>query len=128
MNTEYTIYEFRTCAQKQGETLGMNVTELKKLAKFCNFQNLDHQLKSQIIQNCRSTELRTQILEKHDWTLKQVLDKGRAMELSKTPGRHHRMRRNIGELSPNEVHEQAKAATVEGQGNTEGTTPTMRPM
>ena len=49
MNTEYAIYEFRTRAQEQGETLDMYVTELKKLAKFCNFQNLDRELKSQII-------------------------------------------------------------------------------
>ena len=60
----------------------MYVTKLKKLAKFCDFQNLDRELKSQIIQNCRSTKLRTQSLENRDWTLKQVLDKGRAMELS----------------------------------------------
>ena len=47
MNTEYAIYEFRfrTHAQEQGETLDMYVTELKKLAKFCNFQNLDRELK-----------------------------------------------------------------------------------
>ena len=82
MNTEYAIYEFHTHAQEQGETLNMYITELKKLAKFCNFQNLDPELKSQIIQNCRSTKLRTQSLKNHDWTLKQVLDKGRAMELS----------------------------------------------
>ena len=82
MNTEYAIYEFRARAQEQGETLDMYVTELKKLAKFCNFQNLDLELKSQIIQNCLSTKLRTQSLENCDWTLKQVLDKGRAMELS----------------------------------------------
>ena len=82
MNTEYTIYEFRTRAQEQGETLDMYITELKKLAKFCNFQNLDRELKSQIIQNCCLTKLRTQSLENCDWTIKQVLDKGRAMELS----------------------------------------------
>ena len=79
-NTEYPIYEFRTRAQEQGETLNMYVTELKKLAKSCNFQNLDRELKSQIIQNCRSTKLHTQSLENRDWMLKQVLDKGTAME------------------------------------------------
>ena len=84
MNTEYAIYKFRTRTQKQGETLDMYVTELKKLAKFCNFQNLDCELKSQIIQNCRSAKLRTQSLENR------------------------------------EVHEQAKAATVEGQEKTKG--------
>ena len=30
MNTEYAMYEFRTHAQEQGETLNMYVTELKK--------------------------------------------------------------------------------------------------
>ena len=69
MNTEYAIYEFRTRAQEQGETLDMYVTELKKLANFCNFQNLDRELKSQIIQNCRWTKLHTQSLENRDWTL-----------------------------------------------------------
>ena len=62
MNTEYTIYEFHTCAQEQGVILDMYITELKKLAKFCNFQNLDRKLKSQIIQNCRSNKLLTQSL------------------------------------------------------------------
>ena len=62
MNAEYAIYKFRTRGQEQGETLDMYVTELKKVAKFCDFPNLDHELKSQIIQNCRSTKLRNKRL------------------------------------------------------------------
>ena len=62
MNPKYAIYEFRKRAQEQGEMLDMYVTELKKLAKFNNFQNLDRELKSQIIQNWRSTKLHTQLL------------------------------------------------------------------
>ena len=34
MNTEYAIYEFRTRAQEERETLDMYVTKLKKLARF----------------------------------------------------------------------------------------------
>ena len=80
MNTEYAMYKFRTCAQEQGKTLDMYVTELKK---FCNFQNLDRELKSQIIQNCHSTKLRMQSVENCNWTLKQVRDKGRAWNFPK---------------------------------------------
>ena len=83
MNPEYGIYEFRLRTQEPGETLDMYVTELKKLAKYCEFgENLNRELKSQIIQSCKSSKLRTQALENKDWTLKQILDKGRSMEIS----------------------------------------------
>ena len=64
MNTEYAIYEFRTCAQEQGD---MYVTGLKKLAKFSNFTNHNRKLKLEVIQNCCLTKLATQSLENCDW-------------------------------------------------------------
>ena len=54
-----------------------------KLATTCEFENDDGEIKTQIFQNCTSHNLRTKALERPELSLSQLLDIGKAMELSK---------------------------------------------
>ena len=76
------IYTFRNCKQKEGQTLDEYLTELRKLAKHCEFTDIDKEILSQLIQHCRSNQLRRRALREPDKGLEDVIQLGRAMELS----------------------------------------------
>ena len=54
------------------------------MAVTCEFDDVDREIKTQIVQSCSSHKLRTKALENPSYTLTQLLDAGKAMELSKT--------------------------------------------
>ncbi|XP_055999096.1 uncharacterized protein LOC130047746 [Ostrea edulis] len=76
------IYTFRNCKQKEGQTLDEYLTELRKLAKHCEFTNINREILSQLIQHCRSNQLRRRALREPDKGLEDIIQSGRAMELS----------------------------------------------
>ena len=78
----YEEYLFRQAKQDQGETIIAYCTRLKQLAKTCEFTDTDREIKSQIIQNCRSTKLRRKALTNSTITLQALLDLGKTMELT----------------------------------------------
>ena len=81
-NTQMEIYTFRGCKQKEGQMLDEYVTELRKLSKHCEFTDVDKEILSQLIQNCRSNQLRRRALREPDKSLDDILLLGRAMEMS----------------------------------------------
>ncbi|XP_062593850.1 uncharacterized protein LOC134255343 [Saccostrea cucullata] len=81
-NTQMEIYTFRNCKQKQGQTLDEYLTELRKFAKHCEFTNTDKEILSQIIQSCRSNQLRRRALREPDKGLEDIIQLGRSLELS----------------------------------------------
>ncbi|KAK3088256.1 hypothetical protein FSP39_016655 [Pinctada imbricata] len=81
-NTQMEIYQFRLCKQKQGQTLDEYVTELRRLSKDCEFQDVNNEILSQLIQNCRSNQLRRRALREPEKGLDDIIKLGRAMELS----------------------------------------------
>lgn len=78
------VYTFRCCKQKDGQSLDEFVTELRKLSKNCEFNDVDREILSQVIQNCKSKQLRRRALRESDKGLQDILDLGRAMEISDT--------------------------------------------
>lgn len=58
------------------------MTELRKLSKNCEFNDVDREILSQLIQNCKSNQLRRRALRESDKGLQDILDLGRAMEIS----------------------------------------------
>ena len=52
------------------------------MTKYCQFTNVDNEIKSHIIQTRTSTRLRRKALTKPHLTLNQLIDIGRAMEMS----------------------------------------------
>ena len=62
------------------ESLDTYYTKLKQLAKYCEFDNIEKEIKSQIIQSCLSNKVRRKALRDSDVTLQQILDFARAMD------------------------------------------------
>uniref|UniRef100_H2ZZ81 Gypsy retrotransposon integrase-like protein 1 n=1 Tax=Latimeria chalumnae TaxID=7897 RepID=H2ZZ81_LATCH len=81
-NIEYEVYVFRQAKQEQGENLAAYHTRLRKLAMTCNFTDVDREIKSQIVQTCLSAKLRRRALGDPGITLTQLIEIGKAMEVS----------------------------------------------
>ena len=83
-NREYEIYVFRQAKQESNEGITGYHTRLRQLAATCEFESVEREIKTQIVQNCLSHKLRMKALENPDLTLSQLLEAGKAMEISKT--------------------------------------------
>ena len=80
VQVEYERFNFREATQLLDENLDQFVTRLKKLAATCDFADSDSEIKSQIIQKCRSSKLRTKALADMTIKLDQLIQQGKAME------------------------------------------------
>ena len=58
-NREYEIYLFRQAKQKNNGTISAFHTRLRQLAVTCKFDDVDREIKTQIVQSCSSHKLRT---------------------------------------------------------------------
>ncbi|VDI24830.1 Hypothetical predicted protein [Mytilus galloprovincialis] len=81
-NIQTEIYKFRCYKQLDGQSLDEFVTELRKLSKNCKFANIDSEILTQVIQNCKSNRLRRRALREPDKTLDDILATGRALEMA----------------------------------------------
>ena len=69
--------------QKPEESLDMYYTRLKNLATHCEFNSVDREIKSQIIQFCVDNILRLKALQDPTLTLDKILTLSRTLETSK---------------------------------------------
>ena len=58
------FYNFRQTKQEVSENLATYYTKLKQLAKYCEFDNIEKEIKSQIIQSCLSNKVRRKALNR----------------------------------------------------------------
>ncbi len=90
-NIDYEIFQFRQAKQNIDETTDQFATRLRRLAAHCEFHNVNNEVKSAIIQNCRSKHLRRFALREENLTLETLLSKARALENSgKTSSRNRK--------------------------------------
>ena len=82
IDVEMEIYHFRNCKQKDGQTIDEYVTELRQMAKNCEFTDLEKQIVLQIIQHCKSGRLRRRAFREKDKGLTNILSIARALECS----------------------------------------------
>lgn len=82
LNTTFERHIFRGMTQKEGESVGQYVTRLRQQAKHCSFASEDDEIRDQVIEHCRDSEVRKRVLEKGDITLKEVLEIANAWEIS----------------------------------------------
>ena len=68
------------------------------MAVTCEFNNVDREIKTQIVQSCSSHKLRTKALENPSYTLTQLLDAGKAMELSKAQAANIEDKQSVNKL------------------------------
>ena len=81
-NVQMEIYNFRSCKQNDQQSLDEFDTELRTLAKNCELANVDNEILQQVIQNCKSNQLRRRALREPDKTLSDILTMGRMLEQS----------------------------------------------
>ena len=81
VNTTYEVYNFQLAKQKQGELLDSYHTRLRQLAKTCEFNDIDKEIKRYIILTCTSSPPRRRALRENP-TLAALLKLGRALELT----------------------------------------------
>ena len=74
-NVQMEIYNFRSCKQNDQQSLDEFVTELRTLAKNCELANVDNEILQQVIQNCKSNQLRRRVLRE----LSDILTMGRML-------------------------------------------------
>ena len=81
-NVEFERYTFRSSKQQSGEGIDAYHARLRSLSKYCEFPNVDAEIKSHVIQTCKSSRLRRRALTDAALTLQQLIDLGRSMEMS----------------------------------------------
>ena len=81
VNTAFEEYNFREAKQQNGETIDAYHTRLRQLAQTCDFNNIDKEVKTQIIIGCSSQRLRRRALRDNP-SLKDLLLVGRTQERS----------------------------------------------
>ena len=81
LNTEFQVFEYRQMKQNQSETIDEFATRLRQKAVYCDFTNKDRELKSQLIQGCKSQKLKRKILQEN-LDLPNILLTARQMELA----------------------------------------------
>ena len=80
-NREYEIYDFRRAKQETIESLAAFHRNLRQLAVIYQFDDVEREIKTRIVQSCSYHKLRAKALENPSYTLTQLLDAGKAMEL-----------------------------------------------
>ena len=68
--------------QGTNESLLTLVTRLRKLASTCKFINPNNKIRDQFIDKCSSNCLRRRLLQEPNFTLENVVEKAKAMELA----------------------------------------------
>src|SRR5664279_1488695 len=81
-NVKFERYTFRSSKQQSGEGIDAYHARLRSLSKYCEFPNVDAEIKSHVIQTCKSSRLRRRALTDAALTLQQLIDLGRSMEMS----------------------------------------------
>lgn len=81
VNTEYQIYLFRQERQGHNEPIDKFCSRLRKLAMSCNFTDQVKEIKTQVIHNCTSQQLRRKAL-REEMSLEDILSAARSMEIA----------------------------------------------
>ena len=81
-NTTYEHSIFRQAKQDSDETVDRFCTRFRKLANYCEYPNLDDEIRDQILASCSSSKLRKRLLTQDNLTLTKTLNIARAMETS----------------------------------------------
>ena len=104
-NRIYQVYLFRQATQQPTESVDEFHTRLRRLTKYCEFTDIDFEIKMQIVCNGTSTRIRKRALRDPAYSLKDILIDGRkaqtsAVQASEMEGQFHRQ--SINEVTTNQ--------------------------
>ena len=80
-NTLYERHVFRKATQRPDETIDQFCTRLRHLGSTCEFDQLDDEIKMQLVENCRSSRIRRKAF-RDDPNLEDLMKYARALEIS----------------------------------------------
>ncbi|CAH3177422.1 unnamed protein product, partial [Porites lobata] len=83
-NVEYEIYTFLQARQNPDESMNAFHSRLRQLSATCEFDDVDKEIKSQIILSCSSQRYRRKALRDTTMTLETLLNEARDLEISET--------------------------------------------
>ena len=119
-NREYEIYVFRHAKQESNESISAFHRRLTQLAVTCEFADVDRETKTQIVQSCSSHKLRTKAHKNPSYTLTQLLDAGRAMELSQKQAANVEESQTVNKLSSQGGHRNQRNWNAKAGTNKDG--------
>ena len=74
-NSTFQRKVFREMVQQSDKSIAQFATHLRKAGEYCNYTDLDDQIRDQIVQKCLSQQLRRNLLEKGEgFTFKETLE------------------------------------------------------
>lgn len=82
-NEVFESYKFHARQQAEGENIDTYVATLRKLAKSCNFKEVDRMIRDRIVIGIIDDRVREKLLEKKTLTLQEALETCRAHEASR---------------------------------------------
>ena len=89
VNAPYERYVFRKIMQTDKETVEQFIIKLRQQAMFCDFANVDEEIRDQVIEKCRSHRIRAKLLERgKDLTLEQLRTIASTMEMTEAQAKH----------------------------------------
>ena len=75
-------FKFHTRFRRQGESVAKYVSELRSLAKFCNFTNLEEQLRDRLVCGINEEKTQNRLLAEKDLTYKKALELAQSLEIA----------------------------------------------
>ena len=117
VNSTYQNHVFRSMEQHDGETVAQFVTRLRRVVKDCDYgQQAENQIRDQVVQRCKSHDLRRKLLEKGEkLTLELLLS---------TAANHERVQSQLQsmESGKNDVNAVREKQPDKAKESTSGTT------
>ena len=119
-NSTFQRHVFRLIKQKDDESIAQLVTRLRKTAEGCKYGgDLENQIRDQVVQNCKSNNLRRKLLEKGaTLTLAETLTIAASFEAVETQFQTMKLDGQSGASSGqiHEVHSSQNKRYSQGQG------------
>ena len=100
-NVEYEIYTFWQAKQNPGASMNAYHSRLRQLATTCEFEDVDKEIKLQIILSCSSQRLRRKALR--TLILETLLNEARALEISEMQAKEIKSSGNANAVLPQSV-------------------------
>jgi hypothetical protein len=84
---DFCIFKFSQLKQSELESIDDFAVRLRREAEFCEFTNVDRELKRQILSGCRSTQLKEEVLKRPSCSLDELLKLARTADAARLQAR-----------------------------------------
>ncbi|CAC5412905.1 unnamed protein product [Mytilus coruscus] len=103
--------QFRAMTQTSSETVEQYTTRLRQKAVFCNFHNIDENIRDQVIDKCYFQRLRRKVLARINVTLVQLREIAQSLEASEQRAVSMEQKEQINKASQHKFDKHSKFKT-----------------